>query len=302
MNAWLNSHWMFIAAIGVGFGLRWAALQFLANATGSGGGPGGGGGRGGGPGGGGRGGKWNKGRITKFICLAMMVFAGLILAVGMFPFISWVVGWGGGFAGFVAVIFSVAVLAAGWHALYFLVALVHDMTDGTPDDEAFTAAFWVPTMLPLGWPALVGLFGNPRGFATGLGVLAVSIVTAIYAHKILTRTHAAEGHYRLWMYVSTAICIFVGIVHIAGLAYVNDLAREHLPPWGYGLLVTGVVVFAVICLFIGLGDWIRNWTPEKWSQWAGMYTIPVFTVLSLHVFNLGANAESSVTRIFGVFS
>lgn len=294
MNAWLDAHWMHIAAMICGVVLRWGALQFMGNATGK--------SRGGAAQGGAPGDGKTKGRVIKYITLFFMVVAGLLLAFGAYPIAQWLIGWGTGLAGWISVVFGVATLWAGWHALHGLVALVHDMVDGTPDKEAFTAAFWVPTTLPLGWAALSELFTNPRGVANGLACLAVSIVSAIYAHKILGKTHKAQGHYGIWMYLSTVICIFVGIAHIPALIYANSWIGGHLPEWAAWLLRVGMLLAGVVFFMIGLGDWLRDRIPEKWSQWAAMYTIPTFTVLSVSAATLQADAGTSLNTIFGAFS
>lgn len=301
MNAWLNANYIFIGAMFAGFAIRWAANQFLANATK-------GGGRGGVPGAGrddsgrAKAKKWDKSRVIKFVTLFFMFAAGLLTAFGAYPLAQWLVGWGAGLAGWLSIGFSVLTLAAGWHSLHGLIGLVHDMSDGTPDDEAFSAAFWVPTTIPLGWAALAGLFTNPRGVGTGLGVVAVSLVTAVYAHKILKKTHAVRGHYKAWMWLSTIICAFVGVVHIAALAYLNQITGDWLPDWATWLLRGGLVVAGIVFAVVGLGDLFRDWTPEKWSQWAAMYTIPVFTVLAVSVATLQSNATTSLRTVFGAFS
>ncbi|WP_045740841.1 hypothetical protein [Actinoplanes rectilineatus] len=297
MTEWLNAHYLQLAAIAVGFLLRWGAGQFLANATKT--------GKGGAPrngqDGGGKKSRWDKTRITKFVALAFYFASGCLFAFGAYPAAQWVVSWGGGLGSWVSVIFGVLTLAAGWHSLHGLVGLVHDMTDGTPDDEAFKAAFLVPTTIPLGWAALVGLFTNPRGAATGVAVLAVSVVTALYAHKILKKTHAAQGHYKLWMWFSTIICWFVGFAHIPALIYLNDFAGAHLPEGVAWLLRIVVVASGVLFAMVGLGDVLRDWTPEKWSQWAAMYSTPIFSVLSVAVAMATASAETGLTTIFAAF-
>lgn len=299
MNDWLNANYLNLIAVAVGLAIRWGAGRFLANASApskvkTAAQPDRGDGRGKS--------RWSKARVTKFVALFFYVIAGLLFAFGALPLAQWIVGWGTGFAGWLSVIFGVATLAAGWHALHGLIGLVHDMSDGTPDDEAFKAAFMVPTTLPLGWAALVGLFTNPRGIATGVAVVAVSIVTAIYAHKILKKTHAAQGHYRAWMILSTIICIFVGIAHIPALIYLNQAAGDYLPEWATWMLRAGLVAAAFIFAMVGLGDLLRDWIPEKWSQWAAMYTVPVFTVLTVSVGTLQANASTSLHTVFGAFS
>jgi hypothetical protein len=307
VNEWLNANYPYLIAIAAGFAFRWAAGQFLSNATKGGGkGPGGGAGNAGPGGGGATGGKksrWGKSRIVKFIALIFYVIAGLLFAYGALPAAQWVIGWGTGFGGWVAVVAAVLAIAAGWHALHGLVGLGHDMTDGTPDDEAFKAAFMIPTTVPLGGAALIELFTNPRGqAATGVAVVAISLITALYAHKILKKTHAAQGHYGLWMWISTIICIFVGLVHIPALIYLNQIAGDYLPEWAVWLVRAGLVISGVIFAVIGFGDLIRDWIPEKWSQWAAMYTIPTFTVLAVSLVTLQSNAATSLNTVFGAFS
>ena len=296
MNEWLNAHYLQLGAIGLGFAFRWGASQFLANATKQGKGAGGNAGQTST-----RTSKWNKARIIKFVALFFYVAAGSSFAYGAYPLAQWLIGWGSGLGSWISVLFGVATIAAGWHALHGLVGLIHDMTDGTPDDEAFKAAFMVPTTIPLGWAALVALFSNPRGAATGMAVLAVSLVTAIYAHKILKKAHSAQGHYRLWMVFATIISAFVGFVHIPALIYLNDFAGGHMPEWAAWLLRMGVVAAGAIFVMIGLGDLLRDWIPEKWSQWAAMYAIPVFTVLGVTWASLTANAETGLTTVFAAF-
>ena len=297
INAWLNANYLHLIAVVAGLAIRWGAGQFLANATATSKvkSAGGNGNAAATPGKS----RWNKGRITKFIALFFHIAAGLLFAFGAYPLAQWVVSWGSGLGGWLSVAFGVATLAAGWHALHGLIGLVHDMSDGTPDDEAFSAAFMVPTTIPLGWAALVGLFSNPRGAATGVGVVAVSAVTAYYAHKILKKTHSAKGHYRAWMFLSTIICAFVGFAHIPALIYLNEYAGSWLPEWATWLLRSTLVACGVIFAMIGLGDLLRDWIPEKWSQWAAMYSIPVFTVLTVSIATLQADASTSLHTIFG---
>ncbi len=298
VNAWLNAHYLHLIAIGAGFALRWGAMQFMANATapskrkntkdGASSAPA--------P----KNKKWHKARIIKFFTLIFVVAAGLLLAYGAYPFATWAVSWGGNLGGIASALFGTATIAAGWHALKGLVTLAHDLTDGTPDDEAFDAGFWVPTMIPLGWASLIGLFTNPRGVSTGLACVAVSVITAAYAHKILKKTHAAQGHYGMWMYVSTIICVFVGLVHIPALAYLNQAIGDYLPEWACWLLRAVLIAAAVVFLVAGLGDWFRDRIPERWSQWAAMYTIPVFSVLTVSIATLQSDATTSLHTIFGV--
>lgn len=304
INAWLNAHYIYIGFVAAGLALRWAAGQFLANATKGGGnrtgGPGPGGGGGGG--GGGKAGKWGKSRVIKFLALVFYFAAGICMAVGAYPLATWLTGWASGVGSWLSIIAGLAILAAGWRSLEGLIGLVHDMTDGTPDDEAFKAAFAIPTLLPLGWAALIGLFTNPRGAGTGIAVLGVSLITAVYAHKILKKAHSAQGHYKAWMYVSTIICVFVGLAHIPAMIYLNSLAGGYLPEWLAWLLRGGLVVAGIIFFVIGLGDLLRDWIPEKWSQWAAMYTIPTFTVLTVSVLTLQSNAAHSLNVLLGAFS
>lgn len=297
MTEWLNAHYLQLAAIAVGFLFRWGASQFLANAN-----KGGGNNTAGGQSApGGRKSRWNKARITKFVALFFYFVAGLLFAYGAYPLAQWLVSWGSGLGSWASIIFGVVTIAAGWHALHGLVGLVHDMSDGTPDDEAFKAAFMVPTTMPLGWAALVGLFTNPRGAATGVAVVAVSIVTVIYAHKILNKVNNAQGHYKLWMYFATFICALVGFIHIPALIYVNDLAGAYLPEWAAWLARLIVAAIGFVLVMVGSADLIRDWIPEKWTQRAAMYSIPVFTVLGVAWSQLTANAETSLTTIFSAF-
>lgn len=295
INSWLNAHYLAIGFILAGLAFRWAAGQFLANATK------GGGDRGGQNPGGGKKSKWNKSRIIKFVALVFYFAAGLCFAVGAYPFAKWLTGFMAGLGSWLSIAAALAILAAGWHSLNGLIGLVHDMSDGTPDDEAFKAAFAIPTTLPLGWAALVGLFTNPRGVATGVAVVGVSLITAIYAHKILKKTHSAQGHYGAWMYVSTIICVFVGLAHIPAMIYLNAMAGDYLPEWAAWLARGVLVVAGIIFFVIGLGDWLRDRIPEKWTQWAAMYTIPTFTVLTVSVATLSANAGNSLHVLMGAF-
>lgn len=304
INAWLNANILHIVAIAAGLAIRWGAMQFLATATKStaggksSGGPHGGT-LGGGGGGGGRGKKWNKTRVIKFMTLLFVFVAGLMLAYGTYPLAAWVLGWGGTFGGIVATITGVLTIAAGWHALHGGAGLVHDMTDGTPDDEAFNSAFWVPTLIPLGWAALVGLFTEQRGMSNFLAAVAISIVTAIYAHKIMRRAYDAQGHHGLWMYFAFMVSGFVGVIHVVALAYINQAIGEYLPPWAAILARSAFAITAVVLLIAGLGDWIRDRIPEKWSQLAAAYSVPVIAVGGAWVFGLGDTANDSLNIVFG---
>lgn len=292
---WLNTHVWFGVFMVSGFVIKFAVQLALSKADGA------GGERGGGPRGtgGGKSKKWNSSRVKKFIALAVVFASGLLEAVGALPLIHWLVNFGTGAGGWVSILAGVATLAAGWWSLYGLVALVHDMSDGTPDDKAFTAAFLVPTTLPLGWVALGGLFGNPRGYATGLAAIAVTVITAIFAHKIINFALHAKGHYAWWMWVVFIVSAWVGVVHIPALAYANEWVGNHLPPFAVVIVRSAAVLAAIVLVILGAAD-LSNKIPEKWAHWAAMYSTPVFLVLVVTVATFQSNAAHSLDILFGV--
>ena len=307
MIDWFNAHAWHIAAIIAGFGIRWFAMQFLATAT--------------------KASvrakkpspspaangasttatatkkkKWTKVRVIKTLTLVFVVGSGLCLAYGAIPAAQWVISWGSGFGGIVAAIFSVLAVIAGWRAIEFGAQLVHDLSDGTPDDAAFDAGFWICTLVPIGWSAVVALFTNGQGITNLITAVIISAITIFFGHRILTQAHAAQGHQGMWMYYAFAVSICIGLIHIVAFAYIDEGADRYL---GSGLLIITRVVFdvtAVGFLIAGLGDWIRDFVPEKWSQWAAMYSIPILWVLPQSVWSeIQGRGEGTLTVIFGAF-
>ncbi|WP_033338950.1 hypothetical protein [Catenuloplanes japonicus] len=309
MIDWFNSHAWHIAAIIAGFGIRWFAMQFLATATKA--SLRAGAGRAGQPGTGQAGGtatatkskKWNKLRVIKTMTLALVVASGLALAYGTIPAAQWVISWGSGFGGIVAAIFGVLSVVAGWRAIESGAQLVHDLSDGTPDDAAFNAGFWIPTLVPIGWAAIVALFTSAEGVTNLVSAIIISAITIFYGHRILKQAHNAAGHKPLWMYYAFIVSIFIGLVHIVAFAYIDTGIAAYL---GSGLLIILRVVFAVTAigfLIAGAGDWIRDFIPEKWSQWAAMYAIPILFVLPQAVYaDIQNRGQDTITVIFGAFS
>lgn len=214
------------------------------------------------------------------------VVCGLILGYALYGVVGWITSLGGTLGGIVGSLGAVVAMWLGWHAAYLLVALIRDLADGTPDDDARKAALWVPTMLPAGFAAVWGVVSHPRGVGTGLVAAVMAGITVVYAHRIVKAALSGKSGRRAWRWFAALVMLLAGIVMIPLLAYVDDRAATVLPgPW----LVASRVVLgtAGVALLIGAMVDIKDKVPDAAVRAFLAYGVPV-------LFLFGALALSAV--------
>lgn len=229
--------------------------------------------------------KQNKGLL--WLAFAVTAVCGLILGFALFGVVGWLTGLGGTFGGAVGSIGAVVAMWLGWHAAYLLVALIRDLADGQPDDEARKAALWVPTFLPAGFAAVWGVVSNPRGIGTGLVAAIMAVITVVYAHRIVKAVLAGKNARKAWRWFAALVMLLAGIVMIPLLMYVDDRAAEVLP--GQYLIAFRVLLGTVgLALAIAAAIDIKDRVPDAAVRAFLAYGVPV-------LFLFGAMAIATAT-------
>lgn len=298
-----------VQLLGLGAGITLLLMSiFLLKGAGGGGGGGKGGGNGafGGGKGGGGGGKGLKRTAFALRLLAGGGFAVAFLSIGLA-----LVTWGTeNTAGWVGISAAIVFVGIGWWAIDGLVLCVLDLLDGVPDDEAFKAALFIPTTVPLGVGSLWEVFTNPQGFPTGFAALVLSGIGGFFMHRILKRIAEVSNGKMVWHWLTAVLCVFVGVMHVPAFIYVNDwmtslIGGTRLDFWIINIAIIdgfrcAAVGAACVLLAYGVGDNLKGDRLPGWPTWAtGMYSIPVFSGLGAIAI---AGFQTSAEAVFTAFS
>lgn len=240
---------------------------------------------------------------TAFVFYA---FGGLALARMMIPTIHWLIGKGSG-AGIGAAIGGITTIvtfALGWQAIAMLVSMIRDLFDKQPNREARTAALWVPTFLPIGGTAVVGLLQNPQGLGQGITAAAMGLITLIYAFMIVRRADAAQtqNHKKLWNWFAFGVLVLAGIVIIPLIAYTDTALIAKLPGGVRNIVRAGIGLAGAGALVAGFFDiWVDR-VPDKFARTAAIFGIGAVTVFgAIGIAALTGAASDGASVLNGVF-
>ncbi len=157
-------------------------------------------------------------KFLLWVAFIVTAICGLILGWALVAVAGWLTGITsiGGFsiAGIVAVLL-------GWHAVGMAVDMVRDLLDGQPDDEARSAALWVPTLMPAGWSAVWAVASNPRGLGTGITAAIMAGITIGYASVISKKAVKGKKGKAGWLWFAAAVCLLGGLAATPLLLYVD---------------------------------------------------------------------------------
>jgi hypothetical protein len=208
-----------------------------------------------------------------WIAFGVTIVCGLVLGWALVDLIAWLTQLRG--AG--AVFGSIGALIAftlGWHGVHLLIALIRDVTDGRPDEDARKAALWVPTMLPAGWSAVWGVATHPQGIGTGIVAAIMAAITMIYTHRIVGEALKARKARKGWLWFAALVCLLAGIVATPLVLYLDGRAAAHLPAhW----LIPARLVAGTIGLALGLAALkdIADKVPDQYVRSFLRFGLPI---------------------------
>jgi hypothetical protein len=213
-------------------------------------------------------------KFARWATFVIMVVAGLCLAVATLPIVRWLTGLGstGGFGAVVGNIGAIVALALGWHGVAMAVSVARDLSDTVPDEEARKGALWIPTMLPAGAAAVVGLLQNPAGLGRGVTAAIMAAITLIYVFMIVKRALSAQKHQSFWLWFAFAVSFIGGLVMIPLIAYIDTtVVQGWLPAQMRGpvRIIAGVV--GLCSVGAGIYDIVCDGVPNKWARSAAVY-------------------------------
>ncbi len=182
-------------------------------------------------------------RQSKFLLwVAFLITAicGLVLGWALAGFTAWLIGITsiGGFS-----IVGLVAVWAGWHAVSMAVDLIRDLADGQPDDDARSAALWIPTLLPAGGQAVWEIASNPRGLGTGITAAIMAGMTIGYTVVISKKAVKGRNGKTAWLWFAAAVCLLGGLAAAPLVLYVDGWIAGI--PWGKAVWLWRVLAGAV---------------------------------------------------------
>lgn len=195
--------------------------------------------------------------LLLWVAFVVTVVCGLVLGWALTGVVAWATSLSGSIGGVVSGVGGVIALWMGWHAVHLLVALIRDVADKTPDEDARKAALWVPTMLPAGWQAVWAILSHPRGLGAGVTAAVMAGITVVYAHRIVKAALGGKTARKAWKWFASAVCLFAGVVLIPLVVFADGMASHYLPPWAVlmaRILLGATGVALLVAAFIDIKD------------------------------------------------
>ncbi len=253
----------------------------------------------------GRSGKEHGKKFARWATFMIKIIAGLCLAVGLVPVVTWLtgLGGGGGFAAIVGNLGAVITLALGWQGVAMLISVARDLADGVPDEEARKGALWIPTILPAGGAAVVALVQNPQGLGQGITAAVMALITIMYVIMIAKRALSAQKHQTFWLWFAFVISIIGGLVMVPLIAYADTVIVQGFLPAAFHTpvrVITGVV--GLCSLGAGAWDIICDGIPNKYARNAAVFGIGLtFVFGGVAVATISGNATHGAAFLSAVF-
>jgi hypothetical protein len=251
-----------------------------------------------------RSGKEHGKKFARWATFAIMVLAGLCRAVGMVPVVGWLTGLGtaGGFGAAVGNIGAIVTLAFGWHGVAMAISVARDLADGVPDEEARKGALWIPTLLPAGAAAVVGLLQNPQGLGRGITAAIMGLITLVYVFMIVKRALAAQKHQTFWLWFAFVISLVGGLVMVPLIAYMDTAIVQGFLPGALQAAVRVIAgVFGVCAIGAGIWDIVCDGVPNKYARAAATYGLGLtFVFGGLAIAAISGNATDGASMLNGV--
>ncbi len=253
----------------------------------------------------GRSGKEHGKKFARWATFIIKVVAGLCLAVGLVPVVTWLtgLGGGGGFAAVVGNLGAIITLALGWHGVAMSISMARDLADGTPDEEARKGALWIPTILPAGGAAVVALVQNPQGLGQGITAAVMALITIMYVFMIVKRALAAQKHQTFWLWFAFVISIVGGLVMVPLIAYVDTVIVQGFLPSAFHTPVRIIAGVLGLCsLLAGAWDIVCDGVPNKLARNAATFGLGLtFVFGGVAIATISGNATDGAAFLNGVF-
>jgi hypothetical protein len=239
--------------------------------------------------------------LLLWLAFVVTVFCGLVLGWALAGVVAWATHLSGTVGGIAGGIGALIAVWLGWHAVFLLVALIRDVADKQPDEDARKAALWVPLFLPAGWQAVWGIVSHPRGLGTGITAAVMAAITVVYAHRVVKASLTGKSGRKAWRWFAALACLFAGIVLIPLLAYVDAQAAHWaaLPPWA---LVMGRIILGAVGLGLLVAAFvdIKDKVPDAAVRAFLAYGLPVLALFGLLTIGfLGGHAHDGLQVLTG---
>jgi hypothetical protein len=221
---------------------------------------------------------------------------GLVLGWALFGLVRWATALGSVAGSTLGAVGSLIALWLGWHGVYLVVAMIRDLADKTPDEDARKAALWVPTFLPAGIAGVWGVVSHPTGLGTGLTAAVMAAITIVYTSRIMKAVLEGKTAVKAWKWFAAAVCLLSGLVTIPLVAYVNTFAAAHLPSkWMAGIAILEGV-FGIALLLAALKD-IADKIPDAYVRAFLRIGVPMLVVSGAVAVAFATNHISDGTGI-----
>lgn len=234
-----------------------------------------------------------------WVAFIVTAVCGLVLGWALADLVSWVTDLPSLLGSAVGSIGAVIALILGWHAAFLMVALVRDVADKQPDEDARKAALWVPTFLPAGWSAAWSVASNPRGLAGGIAAALMAVITIAYLQKIVSAALAGKNGRKAWKWFAAAACLLAGIVMIPLVVFLDAQASSWLPA---AFVTAGRVLLGVTGIALGVAAFadITDKVPDAYARAFLAYGVPLlFLFGSLGAAAIGGGAENGLELLSG---
>ncbi len=198
-----------------------------------------------------------------WIAFVARAAAGLLLGYALFGVMSWLTGLRGAGAilGSIGAIIAVAV---GWHAIKMSVAMIRDLADRVPDEDARAAATWIPVLAPAGFQAAWGIVTNPNGLGTGVVAAIMAGISVFYTFSITKAALSSKDHKTAWKWFAALVCLLGGLVLTPLMLFVDGMLAERFPEY-IAWIRAGLGVLGLCLAIAALVD-VADKVPDKYAR------------------------------------
>lgn len=171
-------------------------------------------------------------KFLLWLAWVVTAFCGLVLLWSLIGVMRWLTSLPGTLGGIVSSVGAVIAVAAGWWSATMLVAMIRDLADGVPDEDARKAALWHPMLAVSGLNAVWGLVQNPRGIGTGITAAIIAVISLVAIKRIVSAALKGKKGETAWKWFACAVCLLGGILNIPLLAFADTQIQQYAPaPW-----------------------------------------------------------------------
>lgn len=221
-----------------------------------------------------------KKKFGLWLVFVLIAAGGLMLGVGLYRTMRWLTGLGG-IGEFVGSAGAIIAIWVGWHAFQLTVGAIKDIADGQPDEDARKAAKWVPTLLPPGIGAVIGIITEPRSLGVTITAAIMALISVVYCRKISDKALEAQKHEVPWKWFAAALHAVAGLIMISLALYLDALLARYLPGAVMGLLRAFAGIFGIGLLIGALVDIFldkNGLVPDKYVRAFAMYGVPLLAL------------------------